>query len=216
MNDEIKKMWQLFPVGGDSILELRAFAPHKSPVVKHFRANQFQSTDELRAVFELAALGLNDGGYNIYTTLNPIKPSFNGNAATDKDIEYRDLLLIDLDRAAPAKQPATSKEVKAAKKLGEEIIAYLGALGWPKEPIQVMSGNGWHLYYELDELVNNNETTELIKQTLKLLAKHFNNSAVNIDTVVYNASRITKVPGTIMRKGDATEDRPHRMAVLHE
>ena len=79
-----------------------------------------------------------------------------------------------------------------------------------------MSGNGWHLYYELDELINDSETTELIRQTLKLLAKRFNNALAHIDTVVGNASRITKVPGTIMRKGEESESRPFRMAVLYE
>jgi hypothetical protein len=216
MSSEIKKMWQLFPVGEDSILELRAFAPHKKPIVQHFAEGDYQSTDGLRTAFESTAMKLNDDGYNIYTTLNPIKPSFTGKAATDKDIECRALLLIDIDRASSSKQPATDKEVEAAKMLGKKIIAHLAALGWSNKPIQVMSGNGIHLYYELDELVNNNETTELIKQTLKLLAKHFNNTIVEIDTCVYNASRITKVPGTVMRKGDESEGRPYRMAVLHE
>lgn len=215
MSTEIKKMWLLFPSGDDSILELRAFAPHRKPIVQHFAAGDYQSTDGLRTAFESTAMKLNDDGYNIYTTLNPIKPSFTGKAARDKDIEYRDLLLIDIDRTSGSKHPASDGEIDAAKMLGKKIIAYLAALGWANKPIQVMSGNGIHLYYELDELVSNNETTELIKQTLKLLAKRFNNSIVEIDTCVFNASRITKVPGTVMRKGEESEDRPHRMAVLY-
>jgi hypothetical protein len=78
-----------------------------------------------------------------------------------------------------------------------------------------MSGNGWHLYYRLDQLSNDDDTKSLIHNVLKLLAKRFNNSVVNIDTVVYNASRITKVPGTVMRKGEETEDRPYRKAVMY-
>jgi len=216
MNDEIKKMWQIFAVGKDSILELRALASDKVAIVKLFRADQFGSTDDLKVAFEQAALKLNERGYNIYTVMNPIKTDFQVESARDEDIRYRDLLLIDIDRVGSPKQPATDKEVKAAKQLAKGIIAYLAALGWPNQPIQVMSGNGWHIYWQLDDLVNDNETTELIKQTLKLLAKRFNNSEVSIDTVVYNASRITKVPGTVMRKGEETEDRPYRMAVVHE
>ena len=46
------------------------------------------------------------------------------------------------------------------------------------------------------------------------LARKFNNGIVAVDTVVYNASRISKVPGTIARKGLNTAERPHRMAVV--
>ena len=151
----------------------------------------------------------------MHTVMNSIRPDFQGGSAKDKDIAYRNLLLIDIDRAGATKSPAINKEVKAAKSLATEIAAYLTQLGWP-QPIQVMSGNGWHLYYKLDQLNNDDETTSLIRKALKLLAKRFNNSVVNIDTVVYNASRITKVPGTIARKGEETEDRPHRKAVVCE
>ena len=44
------------------------------------------------------------------------------------------------------------------------------------------------------------------------LANKFDNEIVKIDTVVYNASRITKVVGTIARKGLESEGRPYRMA----
>jgi hypothetical protein len=88
----------------------------------------------------------------------------------------------------------------------------MAARGWI-EPVVVMSGNGYHLYYILD-LPNDDASTALVTQTLNQLAAKFNNAVVGIDTTVYNASRITKVPGTIMRKGIATEDRPYRMAVV--
>jgi hypothetical protein len=147
--------------------------------------------------------------------MNPINPNFQGGSAKDTDIAHRNLLLIDIDRAGATKNPATDDDIKAARSLAKEIANYLADKGWPK-PTQVMSGNGWHLYYKLDQLNNDDETTSLIRKALKLLAKRFNNSVVNIDTVVYNASRITKVPGTIARKGEETEDRPHRKAVVCE
>ena len=45
-----------------------------------------------------------------------------------------------------------------------------------------------------------------------MLAEQFNTPEIEIDPVVYNASRITKFLGTIMRKGTETPDRPYRMA----
>jgi hypothetical protein len=217
MSASISEVWKIIDAGDKSALELRAFHyVGKSKVIsKVFKPSSFESVDLMKREFELLATELNDKGYNIYTVMNSIRPDFQGGSAKDKDIAYRNLLLIDIDRAGATKSPAINKEVKAARSLAKEIESYLKQLGWP-QPIQVMSGNGWHLYYKLDQLNNDDETTSLIRKALKLLAKRFNNSVVNIDTVVYNASRITKVPGTIARKGEETEDRPHRKAVVCE
>ena len=75
-----------------------------------------------------------------------------------------------------------------------------------------MSGNGHHLYYKLSKTPNTPEAKNYIQQLLLKLANTFDNEIVKIDTVVYNASRITKVVGTIARKGLESEGRPYRMA----
>ena len=213
----IKLMWSIFPVGYDSVLELRALWPKgigdsKPPKVKHFRAGNYQSVDVLKAAFEQVALALNGEGYNIYVVMNPIRADFAGpNAAKDADFRYRDLLLVDIDRVGDTSCPASQAELDSAKALSDQIRAYLSERGWPK-PIVVMSGNGYHLYYVLGGLENATEAEAIVATTLQRLASMFDNAVVGIDTVVYNASRITKVPGTVMRKGLATEDRPYRMA----
>jgi hypothetical protein len=57
---------------------------------------------------------------------------------------------------------------------------------------------------------------------LEALAKRYDTATVKVDTGVYNASRITKVPGTIARKGVEVEDptgineRCYRMASVLE
>ena len=79
-----------------------------------------------------------------------------------------------------------------------------------------MSGNGHHLYYVLSNFPNNEESTQAIQLFLKKLAAEFNNGLFKIDTTVSNASRITKVVGTIARKGIETDGRPYRMARLYE
>ena len=216
MSASISEVWKIIDTGDESALELRAFHyKDKSRVIsKVFKPSSFESVDLMKREFELLATELNDKGYNIYTVMNSIKPDFQGGSAKDTDIAHRNLLLIDIDRAGATKNPATDDDIKAARSLAKEIAVYLTEKGWPK-PTQVMSGNGWHLYYKLDQLDNDDETTELIKRFLKQLAKRFNNSEVNIDTVVYNASRITKVPGTIMRKGEEAPDRPYRKAVMY-
>ena len=217
---EIRKMWHIFSITKHSVLELRALWPKhvksfKKPIVEHFRGQDYGSALELAEAFELAALKLNEIGYNIYIVMNPIKSSFVGSAISDEDIQYRDLLLIDIDRAGKPKEPATDQEVDAAKQLAEEVEEFMETSGF-KKPFKVMSGNGYHLYYLLigHDTDNTPESEQLVQRALKSLAKKFDNKIVKIDTTVFNAGRITKVPGTIMRKGYQSVTRPYRMAVV--
>ena len=217
MPSSINQVWEIIDVTVGSAIELRAFhfTGTSKVISRVFKPVNFESIASMKYAFEQLAFDLNGKGYNIYTTMNPVNPNLQNGSASDKDILHRSLLLIDVDRAGSTKNPATDDDIKAARSLAKEIAKYLADKGWPK-PTQVMSGNGWHLYYKLDQLSNDEDTTELIKRVLKQLAKRFNNSDVNIDTVVYNASRITKVPGTIMRKGEEAEGRPYRKAVVYE
>ena len=145
--------------------------------------------------------------------MNPIREGFVNGSAKDKDIEYRDLLLIDIDKVGHKGESSTDAELEAARLLSEHIADYLKSEGWDM-PIRMMSGNGYHLYYVLNELPNDEANKTLVEGILNELAGKFNNTIVAVDTVVFNASRITKVPGTIARKGENTAQRPHRMAVV--
>lgn len=217
---EIKKMWLIFAVTAKSVLELRALAPRggtfkAKPVTQQFRVSDYKDVESCRCAFEDEALRLNAIGFNIYIVMNPIKESFTGYAAGDDDIDYRDLLLIDIDRAVKKVEPANDAEIEAARLTANQIIPYLSKRGF-SDPIRVMSGNGHHLYYILKEIPNTPETESAVEMVLHNLARKFDNTQVKIDTVVFNASRITKVPGTIMRKGIESEGRPFRMAVVYE
>ena len=132
---------------------------------------------------------------------------------TDADISCRRLFLIDLDRAGSAKAPATDDEIRRAAEVADNIEA------WFREregevPTRVLSGNGIHLYYELDDLPNDDASREACKALLSNLAAKFDTTEVKVDKVVFNASRITKVPGTTAYKGQANPDRPYRTAVI--
>ena len=79
------------------VLQLRFHYQNKSNVKSQiFRGSDYSSVKEMKAAFEKRAQELNEQGYNIYTTLNPIRSDFKGKSAGDSDIDYRDLLLIDL------------------------------------------------------------------------------------------------------------------------
>lgn len=219
MNDqqtEIKRMWSIIGTNDSSVLELRAIwptaiEPTRPALITHFKAKNFSGIEACKSAFEVEALRLNALGYNIYIVMNPIKPAFAGESAKDEDIAFRDLLLIDIDRVGKIKEPATDADVEAAKQLADTVMAYLATNDWP-EPIRVMSGNGHHLYYVLPQFANDDGAKQYVKQLLKNLSIEFDKNAVKIDTSVYNASRITKVVGTIARKGLESEGRPYRMA----
>ena len=214
---EVQEMWRIFHADNNSVFELRALWPKgvpnkQPPIVRHYKVSDYSSLDACKVAFEQDALSLNAKGYNIYTLLNPLNPEFSGKgAAQNADILYRDLLLVDIDRTGETSEPATDPELDAAKALAIQIRLYMDASGWAS-PFVVMSGNGYHLYYVLEDVGNDSISAELVKSVLSELAFKFNNATVSVDTSVHNAARITKVPGTIMRKGNASALRPYRMA----
>ena len=212
---EIRHTWVYKMTTADGVLELRAIDTigKMYPVVKQYRGANYRTKEDMLLAFEKDALALNAKGYNIYTTLNPIKPNFRGKTADDADIDFRDLLFIDIDRTGTPKQPANEAELKAAWDVADQVEAYFLTYG-EESLARVMSGNGYHLYYILSGLKNDETSTAAIKELLGALASKFDNEQIKIDTGVYNASRITKVCGCVARKGTATPERPYRMAVL--
>jgi len=212
-SQEIKNLWKIKVIGEDSILELRAIkkqAGKPEIITKLFKGKDFSSIAGMQWAFEREALRLNMMGYNIYVVMNSINDDFMGSSASDKDIAYRNLLLIDIDRH-DTKNPANQEELDAAKALSDKVTQYLKNDGWAN-PIKVMSGNGYHLYYPLNNIANSDNIRDSIKDFLKDLADIFDTDMVKIDTSVFNASRITKVVGTIAYKGEESDDRPYRMA----
>lgn len=208
----IKKLWSIKATSDHSVLELRAIKGSEI-ISKLFKGPDYLSLVELKVAFENEALRLNAAGYNIYYVMNPIREDFKSGSAKDKDIAYRDLLLIDIDKVGHKGESSTDEELKAALILSEQIADYLENEGWDT-PIRMMSGNGYHLYYVLNNLPNDEKNKVLVEHVLCELATKFNNDIVAVDTVVFNASRITKVPGSIARKGLNTVERPHRMSVV--
>lgn len=162
----------------------------------------------------------------IYVTLNPVRPEIlhraknkvlqraaAGTAATDKDILERRLILIDIDGAdRPAGISATKAELAGAKKKAYAVARFLAGRGFA-DPFAGMSGNGYHLLYPVS-LPNDDESRDLVRRGLEALAFAFDDGDTKIDTSVFNAARITKLYGTVARKGDDTPERPHRRAVF--
>lgn len=212
--DHISRLQQLFRIGEHNPITLRAIAPSGArlpPVNEHFDANCYPKISDRWNAFVSRAGTLNDAGYNIYTCLNRIRPDFCAMAVRDKDIETRTLLLIDLDRAAKCEHPASDEEIDNAFAVALEIEHWFAGLDF-NPPTKVMSGNGVHLYFSLADLPNDEDTRGLIVSTLRALADRFNTLETHIDLSVSNAARITKLPGTMARKGAEIAGRPFREA----
>lgn len=163
--------------------------------------------------------------YNIYFTLNAVNDACASrsqanqmmlnpkNTTSDNDIVSREWVLIDLDPKRPSDTNATEEEKLKAQVIVNRIYAFLDAQGFCK-PIVCDSSNGYHLLYRVI-MSNTPEKTELVKNFLNTLSIMFSTDEVEIDTAVFNASRICKLYGTMSRKGSNTVDRPQRESRIH-
>ena len=178
--------------------------------------------DDFDALARQAA-ELDRRGFAVYATLNPAKPALLSRAqnrvrtypkatTSDADVLRRRWLPVDLDPVRPSGVSATQGEKQAALQRAHDIRDHLEALGWP-EPAVGDSGNGAHLLYRV-ALPNDQASLGLIKGALNALSFYFSDERVNVDTSTANAARIWKVYGTTARKGDSTEERPHRRSML--
>lgn len=163
---------------------------------------------------------------NVFITLNPLLDSAaekavskNGNlkAVTrgggirDDEIAAYRWVLVDIDPVRKAETQgvsSTDEEKDAAWEVGTSIRAFLKEKGFC-DPVICDSGNGYHLHYRIS-LPNDGETRALVKQFLSVLAGKFTSESAKVDTTVYNPARIIKLYGTVARKGNDTEERPHR------
>jgi uncharacterized protein (DUF927 family) len=160
---------------------------------------------------------------HLYVTLNPVnfrsgmnqgvvRAVAKGGVSGDADIESLRWMLIDFDPVRPSNVCATHAEKAAAKAKMEDCRGYLLGLDWP-EPVVADSGNGYHLLYPI-ELPNHKAARNVIKHILKRLSQRFSDSLVKIDESVFNPARITRLYGTVNRKGENLAERPWRRSAL--
>lgn len=219
MEHEIKNHWVVHEPTQGHPISIRALKPKGSsldlrPHNRTFHPCAFADLEEMKLAFESEALMLNQRGYNVYFIMNEIREDFKENIAVkDADISARTTLLIDIDRNGDTSCPADSEELQAAEELADRVERYLLGEGFPR-PAWVESGNGMHLYFRLSAIPNTPDCTQALEAFLKGLANQLKHPLVGIDTTVFNASRITKVIGTVARKGQESEGREFRIARL--
>ena len=160
----------------------------------------------------------------IYVTLNPIHPDAlarcanridragSGDGAKDTEILHRRWILVDADTIRLANISATEEEhtagIERATAIRDMFLKVYGVA-----TVLADSGNGAHCLIPCI-LPNDEESKALVIGVLTALQAQFGDNVVKIDTGVFNAARICKAYGTLVRKGDNTELRPHRYAQL--
>jgi len=202
-----------------SVLELRALWKNGGVASGYY-------TDYEKMAQDAAILdGLSDiaGIYVVANEINPdlfarranrlnMKLSRDDKTTGDEDIIHRNWFLIDVDPRRPSGISSTDAEHQAALHKADRIREFLSELGWP-EPVCADSGNGAHLMYRID-LPNDDASQRLIKSALLVLSAFFSDEQSDVDTTVSNAARIWKLYGTLSRKGDSTDYRPHRRSLI--
>jgi hypothetical protein len=215
----MSQVWNLVCIGPWDEISLRAIlsGPKKAKVFdRTYTVNEFPDVGMRKAAFEADAIRLNRLGYNAYIVLNRIHANIDGTRAVrDEDIISRRLLFIDVDRAAKANCPATIAEIDQCLMVAKSVRDFLALYGLTSS-CGALSGNGFHLYYRLADLPNDVAIRQTIKSILVGLATRFDTQFARIDTAVFNASRIAKLPGTFAFKGIASPGREYRMAMMLE
>lgn len=163
-------------------------------------------------------------GANIYYSINEVKSAcasrdqFNcfkqvrGTATSKQDIEHRWWLPIDVDCERPSGVSSTDEEKAKAHAKAQAIYVFLRDNGFPA-PVVCDSSSGYHILYPID-MDNTQASEDVIKEFLETLSRNFTDEYVKIDTVLHDANRILRLPGTFGRKGRSSEERPHRLAKI--
>jgi hypothetical protein len=215
---EIKKALQLM-VAPSEVVELRAPNTPKGVVSGYY--------DDLDKLAGHAAYW-SGVAESVYVTLNPVRrdllarscnrvTTYAKHITRDPEVLHRRWLLIDCDPVRPAGISANDAEHEVALERALRVRDWLSdRWGW-KDAIFADSGNGAHLLYRC-ELPNDAAVAKAQSGCLDSLAKEFNDERVTIDPTTFNASRISKLYGTLAAKGDHVPDlgRVYRIARILE
>lgn len=149
---------------------------------------------------------------SFFSTVNVLKEGLDpAKPVKDSDIFKIQILPIDIDVVKALKgQSASEEELKEGEKVAEAIKNELNAIGI-SSIIRSFSGNGYHLLVPF-EPIDVDKAKPIVQQCLKILSSKYSNGKAEVDTSVFNPSRLVKFPGSWARKGENTNDRPHRLS----
>lgn len=155
---------------------------------------------------------MNSKGFGIYATLNPVepdkaavKPRLSKSLTTKASIRHRSFLLVDLDRKTKGTKSATEADLRDSLEVATSICDMITS-SFPDvtQPAVICSGNG-HAVIIPVFMANTKESTEAARRLLIHLNQIFcADRQCQVDDSVTDASRVSRVPGTINTKFDGT------------
>lgn len=181
-------------------------------------AGYFNDKEKAVKVIQQAEVSVKPVG--IYLTVNPCKKDLLARAnnriaptkvrTADTDIERIENFFIDLDPVRATGISASDSELSFALDMALRVQQELEGFG---RMMFALSGNGYHLVFK-----SSGAKTEEIKLFLENIAQKFTSKDVDIDTTVFNPSRLIKAYGTTARKGEDSPSlfRTHRVAMVKE
>lgn len=162
---------------------------------------------------------------NVYIVFNKIKDACYGrgqrdmilanpkSTTSDGDVTDFQWLLIDIDPVRPSDCNSSESELREAFSTTVKIGGYLRNAGF-SDPVFGMSGNGYHLLYNV-KFPNTPTNAQTVKNFLQVLSMLYSNDMVGIDTSVHSPAQLTKLLGTVSRKGTSRDEtRPQRTSKL--
>jgi len=230
--------WLRLFIAPDQVTELRCL-PADGATSRVIISGFYDGTESSLSSMANEALQQSGKFGGIYFTPNPLRPEVlkrrphwsgpipfdektkktkKGFVTSDVDVLHRKFLLIDIDPSRAEgcdKLSTTDAEKSHAWEVAEKLRSLIRSAGDIHDPLVVDSGNGWHLYYRLREPADDGDA----EQVTGCIADICDTRAAphaRIDRLVFNLSRIMKIPGTLACKGESTTDRPHRHAAVVE
>jgi P4 family phage/plasmid primase-like protien len=128
-----------------------------------------------------------NGEWSIYTGINDRK----GNGKDDIDVPLIRNIGHDID-AHDSGDEGMNIAGQVAMKIREDYMA----AGF-KEPLIINSGYGYWVIHHIKPIENTEENIKKIKEFGKLIKQKYQVDKIDIDSSVYNPSRIGRVPGTL-------------------
>ncbi len=157
-----------------------------------------------------------------YVTINPVRSDLLARSdnrlsrvrhtTRDEDVAVLRWLYLDVDPARPPDVSSTETELLAAVARRDAVLN-----GQPELAASAMwgkSGNGAWILVRLPDYPNDARHRGLIAETVRALAREYNDDKVVIDVATVNPARLIGLPGTIKAKGSPRHDRPWRLATL--
>ncbi len=166
----------------------------------------------------------NNATANVYVGIQPRplslldrSPNRVGRAEGGKiaDIEIVCSQVIDIDPKRPKDHASTDAELAEAIRAAELITAKLTLDGFVP-PQMMLSGNGVQLWFAFAPIVLDETNRESVIENARLFEIKAREYAAPVESVsvdsIHDIARIIKAIGSVSRKGENTDARPHRLS----